>query len=696
MLVAFYLALVGTAIAAAELKATAQPTGRSVRTDDSIFNFLTQNTAPVETPTDGTRRLQDGLTAGTETLTGALTDTGCFETRADGGWGFCGDLSCKDTYVTTTGPTTISGEAGSYATLQDKNSAANPNDAQYTSQTAQPYLVRTAEADNTNFAPGGPCDNTCTQVTTGVCSAAFLAGMVKGDGIKYAYCNDKWLVIESDGTPSHLPNMNDTPFPPAGSCSSEQQVAGSGANCRTGMDTLDTTKKDTLLYPLTVTELSASAPSNNIGVFECGGNGDSADSALTNFDGSACGQPRTHLWSSATGDMGIPADAGIGMTVSGQSIFPVYNNGAGYTPDKCEVDSCQEHVGQGGGQPHFHGDPFSATGKCMYGPSDYAGGTTGHPPLIGFSFDGMLIYGRYLNSSAPGFAAPLLDSCGGHVHTTAGIDENGFDLTQYHYHTQVFDVTCPANSMCVEGNTYTVSTSGAYKCYKADLSAQEGSSALLTASSDTGTYKAANEMSHRCCDMTDYYASDPSIFSNSDDYASSSTCTAPANPTSGSYSGTCATGSTLLSGNTCVPTCDSGFSVSGTTRCVGGTITETATCVASTCDGRTSAVPAPTNADSVEVAGTASARTATEALDSTLIFTCSTGFTSTVTYTCGQSGAFATTDSCVAVPEPEPTLEPEPEPTPEPAVETKVASAAFTSATSAALGLVATGFAMIV
>ena len=32
-----------------------------------------------------------------------------------------------------------------------------------------------------------------------------------------------------------------------------------------------------------------------------------------------------------------------------QMIFPIYNDQAGYTPAKCEVDSCNEHVGQGGG-----------------------------------------------------------------------------------------------------------------------------------------------------------------------------------------------------------------------------------------------------------------------------------------------------------------------------------------------------------
>ena len=57
------------------------------------------------------------------------------------------------------------------------------------------------------------------------------------------------------------------------------------------------------------------------------------------------------------------------------SIFPIYNNRAVYTPQQCEVDSCNEHVGQGGGQPHLHGDPFGdeAPTKCLYGPSNYTG-----------------------------------------------------------------------------------------------------------------------------------------------------------------------------------------------------------------------------------------------------------------------------------------------------------------------------------
>lgn len=244
------------------------------------------------------------------------------------------------------------------------------------------------------------------------------------------------------------------------------------------------------------------------------------------------------------------------MAVNGQSIFPVYNNNAGYTPDKCEVDSCQEHVGQGGGQPHFHGDPFGdedsdspSPDTCLYGPSDYTNGPAGHPPVIGFAFDGHLIYGRYLDNTAPGFAAPLLDECGGHSHTEADVDENGRSLQIYHYHTQVFDRTCQSGSMCAEGETFKVSTTGPYKCFKANLAATvtEGSSALLAATA-SADYKTKDEMSYRCCGMTDYFMQTGVSFPSSDDYEAGTTCVAPANPTGGSYSGDCATGSTLYSG----------------------------------------------------------------------------------------------------------------------------------------------------
>ena len=237
------------------------------------------------------------------------------------------------------------------------------------------------------------------------------------------------------------------------------------------------------------------------------------------------------------------------------------------------MDSCNEHVGQGGGQPHLHGDPFGdeAPTKCLYGPSNYTGdqyGETGHPPLVGFGADGILIYGenswrekldtsilrstmlistdlnvtrlnlnslnrnapysgRYLYPTQLGFQEPLLDTCGGHTHTTPATsaqDPYGL-LDDYHYHTQgeilrphlfapraaktilntrvVFDATVDGSGVADEGDTYSVTTTGPFNCYRANLTASKGSMALYEAAKSLSDGKST--MENRCCDMTDYY-----------------------------------------------------------------------------------------------------------------------------------------------------------------------------------------------
>ena len=102
------------------------------------------------------------------------------------------------------------------------------------------------------------------------------------------------------------------------------------------------------------------------------------------------------------------------------------------------------------------GDEKQCGTTCLYGPSDYTT-TNSHPPVVGFSYDGHLIYGRYLDSSAPGYAAPLLDACGGHEHDTAGTDEYGISLQNYHYHTQIFDAEVESGQTAESGEAYVAS-----------------------------------------------------------------------------------------------------------------------------------------------------------------------------------------------------------------------------------------------
>ena len=120
-----------------------------------------------------------------------------------------------------------------------------------------------------DFDLRGSCDSTCTQQTTGVCSAEFLAGVIKGDGVKTAYCNDKWLVIGATGEintlttesdPTFNANLNDVPFPPAARIS--------GTSYRTGIDSIDSTKAQTLYYPLTTADHSTASASNNKDVYD--------------------------------------------------------------------------------------------------------------------------------------------------------------------------------------------------------------------------------------------------------------------------------------------------------------------------------------------------------------------------------------------------------------------------------------------
>jgi hypothetical protein len=103
--------------------------------------------------------------------------------------------------------------------------------------------------------------------------------------------------------------------------------------------------------------------------------------------------------------------------------------------------------------------------------------------------------------------------------------------------------------------------------------------------------------------------------------------------------------------------CTTGYSGSITLICdanKGTFVVLSSTCTHITCDGRTSAVPVPNNAQSTGVAGSAS-QAVGQPYSSTLRFACSAGFQSFagydrgITYICGLSGTFSTNHSCRAV-----------------------------------------------
>jgi hypothetical protein len=96
-----------------------------------------------------------------------------------------------------------------------------------------------------------------------------------------------------------------------------------------------------------------------------------------------------------------------------------------------EITSSGFHVGQGMGL-HYHADGHGATDNSfnLYNTDDYVG--KNHPPLVGFGFDGVALFGRYEDaySSMLGYNTAL-DAYGGHTH----------DDLPYHYHCHTVTVT---------------------------------------------------------------------------------------------------------------------------------------------------------------------------------------------------------------------------------------------------------------
>lgn len=142
---------------------------------------------------------------------------------------------------------------------------------------------------------------------------------------------------------------------------------------------------------------------------------------------SGCGQSGSPVATCPAYDnYNYASTADMGVLIDGSIIFPVLNNTLIPSQWKGELSTYGCHVGQGGGGPHCHADGFK-TGQSivtLYNDSDYVGKT--HPPLIGFGFDGVALFGIYrvgMDASMLGYGTPL-DAFGGHNHDGIG----------YHYH----------------------------------------------------------------------------------------------------------------------------------------------------------------------------------------------------------------------------------------------------------------------
>ena len=140
-----------------------------------------------------------------------------------------------------------------------------------------------------------------------------------------------------------------------------------------------------------------------------------------------------------------------GIMISGAVMFPVYNNTLVPSQAMAELSAGGCHVGQGGGGPHCHADGYASSGvNGVYNDTDYVAQT--HPPLIGFGYDGIALFGRYRSTDASllGYSSAL-DAWGGHTHGTAG----------YHYHADNSVTKTVANG----GAAYTIRSliRGAYR-----------------------------------------------------------------------------------------------------------------------------------------------------------------------------------------------------------------------------------------
>jgi hypothetical protein len=88
-------------------------------------------------------------------------------------------------------------------------------------------------------------------------------------------------------------------------------------------------------------------------------------------------------------------------------------------------------VGQGGGGPHCHADGYqSGQGLTLYNDTDYVGKT--HPPLLGFGYDGIALFGRYRTTTDSAMLGyNTLDDFGAHNHDSIGYHYHAHTVTSY-------------------------------------------------------------------------------------------------------------------------------------------------------------------------------------------------------------------------------------------------------------------------
>ena len=156
-----------------------------------------------------------------------------------------------------------------------------------------------------------------------------------------------------------------------------------------------------------------------------------------------------NLWTARTvstlaADVYTYADeADNGILIDGSVMFPAYNNTLVPSHLSGELSASGCHVGQGGGGPHCHADGYQpGFGLALYNDLDYV--NKSHPPLIGFGYDGIALFGKYRGTSDAGLLGytTTLDDFGGHNHDGIG----------YHFHAHTVTDHTPVGQTA--GSTY--------------------------------------------------------------------------------------------------------------------------------------------------------------------------------------------------------------------------------------------------
>jgi hypothetical protein len=155
---------------------------------------------------------------------------------------------------------------------------------------------------------GTHCNSSCTTPPDPRCTTAFLTQTFANfPGVKAAYCSSRHLVVWQIGLQGSSGNLDNIPFPPAGTVG--------GQACRTRSASVFADQVRATKFPLWPTLLPVAEATNNIN-----------DPGFTD---------QNPYLTSGTGIVyGLPAAGALGMSRAGGQIFPTFNNNARYTPEK--------------------------------------------------------------------------------------------------------------------------------------------------------------------------------------------------------------------------------------------------------------------------------------------------------------------------------------------------------------------------